>query len=92
MVVVKTNTSSSSSISSSNYYSTDDKSQCLVIREINSCEDNFMVGIDNDLDEPEITSPPSIENLSHTIILFEQVSNSEDTLVKWDEKEQIMAD
>lgn len=67
MIVEKDNTPSLSNSSSNNSSNTDDEIQCLVAREINNC----MVGIDNGLDEPEITSGLFIKNLSHTIVLPE---------------------
>lgn len=84
------NTTINSNSSSNNSSSIDEESQCLMTREIISNIDSCMVGMDNGLDEPEVTFRLSTGTLSKNIILFEQVSESEDTSVKWNEMEQIM--
>lgn len=59
--------------------------------EINIFMDNCIVRIDNGLDAPAVTFQLSSENISQTVVLSEQVSEYEDTSVKWDAMEQIMA-
>lgn len=92
MFVEKASSSSSSSSSSNNSFNTDHESQCLMVRKIISHRDNYMIGIDNGLDKFDVTFRLSTENLFQTLVLSKHVSESDDTLVKWDEIEQIMTD